>query len=202
MAKTDFVIAPISKSQAAEILTKYHYLTHISRGFKSGYNYGCFLDGICIGVAIFTGFPVPELAKGMFGLDRNQQEGLFELSRVCLVPNIQQTEHNLASWFLSRAIKELRKTTKVRAILSYADTEFHTGTIYAATNFKYYGTTTPKKDFFIKQNDGSYLKHSRGKVKGLEGEWRNRSTKHRFVLIFDKRLNMKWQEQKWGEKSS
>ena len=40
--------------------------------------------GGCLAVCIFTGNPVPEIAKGVFGLEReNQQEGLFELSRLC-----------------------------------------------------------------------------------------------------------------------
>ena len=145
-----------------------------------------------MGVCIFTGFPVPELVNGMFGLDRADQKGFFELSRLCIAPSVQTSEHNITSWFVSRAIKELKKDTKVRAILSYADSDFHQGTIYRACNFDYYGLTDQKSDFWIKQEDGTYIKHSRGKVKGVDGEWRPRSRKHRFVMIFDKRLNMRW----------
>ena len=111
-------IKRIDKNEAARILTPYHYLSNISKGFKSGFNYGLFFDDEIIGVAIFTGLPVPELVKGMLGLERNEQEGLFELSRLCLEPNIQKKEHNLASWFLSRCIKRLRRETNVRLILS------------------------------------------------------------------------------------
>ena len=57
-------------------------------------------------------------------------------------------------------------------------------------------TITKKKDFWILQNDGSYLKHSRGKTKGVNGEWRERSQKHRFVMTFDKTLNMLWSKHK------
>jgi hypothetical protein len=197
MPKTDFQIKPISKNDASSILTNYHYLTGISKGFKSGHNYGCFYQHTLVGVAIFTGFPVPELAKGMLGLERTQQEGLFELSRLCLEPNIQKTEHNLASWFLAKCIKLLRKETKVRVILSYADETYHNGIIYAASNFKYYGLTKPKLDFYIKNVDGSFTKHSRGKIRGVEGEWRKRARKHRFVLVYDESLKIKWNVQKW-----
>jgi len=31
-------------------------------------------------------------------------------------------------------------------------------------------------------------------MKGLSGEWRPRSRKHRFVMVFDKTLNVKWEE--------
>ena len=194
--KTDFYIEKISKKEAEELLLKYHYLKDFSKSFKSGYNYGLFRKndfsplkiGGLLGACIFTGLPVPEIAKGAFGLERNEQEGLFELSRLCIHPDTQLTEYNITSWFVSRAIKQLRKDTKVKAIISYADDDFHTGTIYRACNFIYCGLTESKKDFYYA--DGT--KHSRGKVKGLEGEWRERSRKHRYVMMFDKSLNLRW----------
>lgn len=169
-SKKDFQIRKITKAEAGLILTPFHYLTNVSKGFKSGINFGCFKNDTLVGVVIFTGFPVPELAKGMLGLDRTQQGGLFELSRLCIDPAIQQTEHNLASWFLSRCIRMLRKETDVKVILSYADSAYHRGVVYAACNFKYYGLTAPKKDFYIQNADGTYTKHSRGTVKGVIGE--------------------------------
>ena len=196
MSKSDFYIDKISKKQAEDILLKYHYLKDLSKGFKSGHNYGLFkrndfcplnVGGI-LGVCIFTGLPVPEIAKGAFRLERNEQQGLFELSRLCIHPDTQSDEHNITSWFVSRAIKQLRKDTKVKAIISYADNDFHTGTIYRACNFKYCGLTDPKKDFYYA--DGT--KHSRGKVKGAAGEWKERSRKHRYVMIFDKNLELLW----------
>lgn len=177
------------------ILLEHHYLKDISKGFKSGFNYGLVKDGKCVGVVIFTGFPVPELAKGMLGLARDDQNGLFELSRLCLIPEVQQQEHNLASWFVSRAIRALRKETSVRVVLSYADADFHQGTVYLACNFNYYGMTETKKDFWVEQQDGSFVKHSRGPVKHLRGEWRARSRKHRFVLVFDKNLSVLWNKE-------
>ena len=205
--KQDFSVRPIEKKTAKTLLEKHHYLSGISKGFRSGFNYGLFkynrdntyniplLEEEFVGACIFTGLPVPELVSGMFGLPRECQRGFFELSRLCVAPSVQETEHNITSWFVSRAIRELRKDTEVRAILSYADTDHHKGTIYRACNFDYYGLTDQKPDFWIKQEDGSYIKHSRGKTKGVEGEWRPRSRKHRFVMIFDKTLKMKWEKQ-------
>jgi hypothetical protein len=194
--KSDYYIDKISKKQAGELLLEYHYLKDISKGFKSGYNYGLFKKndfsplnvGGVLGVCIFTGLPVPEIAKGAFGLKRNEQQGLFELSRLCIRPDTQHIEHNITSWFVSRAIKQLRKDTEVKAIISYADSDFHSGTIYRACNFVYCGLTDSKKDFYFA--DGT--KHSRGKVKGAEGEWKERSRKHRYVMVFDKSLNLLW----------
>jgi len=190
--KDDFTIKRVEKSEAEGLLMTYHYLKDESKGFKSGFNYGLYSDGSICGVVIFTGFPVPELAKGCFGLSRNDQGGLFELSRLVLHPDVQVSEHNLASWFVSRSIRRLRKDTSVRAILSYADDNHHKGVVYRACNFSYFGLTKPKKDFWIKQPDGNFIKHSRGKTKGVDGEWRDRSRKHRYLIVFDKKLKCKW----------
>tara|TARA_B100000900_G_C20389999_1_gene638169 strand:- start:21 stop:620 length:600 start_codon:yes stop_codon:yes gene_type:complete len=198
--KSDFIIDPIGKKDAEGLLLKYHYLKDHSKGFKSGYNYGLFRDEPIssegtLGVCIFTGLPVPELAQSAFGLQRDQQDGLFELSRLCLHPSIQRSEKNMATWFVSRCLRRLRQRTMVRAVLSYADADYHEGTIYRAANFDYYGLTDPKKDFWIKQEDGSFVKHSRGKMSGLDGEWRNRSRKHRFLMVYDKTLNVLWNKE-------
>ena len=206
--KSDFYIDRVGKEDIKELLYTHHYLKDESKDFKSGWNYGLFKRtewecplriGKCLAACIFTGLPVPEIAKGAFGLERNQQEGLFELSRLCVDPEIQKEEYNITSWFVSRCIKKFRKDTSVRAILSYADSNHHTGIIYRACNFQYYGLTDKKSDFWIKQPDGSFIKHSRGPIKGLEGEWRERSRKHRYLMIFDKELKKKltWEEQKW-----
>jgi hypothetical protein len=194
LTKDLFTIQKVDKAECKELLLKYHYLKDHSKGFKSGVNYGLFLQGECVGICIYTGFPVPELVKGMFNLERDDQQGMYELSRLVLHPKVQKEVHNLASWFVSRTLKMLRKEFIVRAVLSYADEDFHTGVIYRACNFKYYGLTEPKKDFWIKTEKGSYEKRSRGATKGIEGEWRTRSRKHRFLLVFDKNLKLNWIE--------
>jgi len=201
--KSDFYIDKVTKKQSEELLLKYHYLKDISKGFKSGYNYGLFKNnefsplniGGLQGVCIFTGLPVPEVAKGAFGLERHEQQGLFELSRLCIRPDTQSSEYNITSWFVSKAIRQLRRDTEVKAILSYADNDYHSGTIYRACNFKYYGLTDRKKDFYY--SDGT--KHSRGKVKGYEGEWKERSRKHRYLMVFHKQLQKRltWKEESW-----
>ena len=202
--KSDFYIDRVGKEEIKELLYTHHYLKDESKDFKSGFNYGLFKRsewecplriGNCLGACIFTGLPVPEIAVGAFGLERNQQEGIYELSRLCIHPDVQKEEHNITSWFVSRCIKRFRKDARVRCILSYADANHHTGVIYRACNFTYYSLTAPKKDFYYA--DGT--KHSRGSIKGKEGEWRERSRKHRYLMIFDKELRKRltWEEEKW-----
>lgn len=197
--KSEFYVERVERKEIEHLLLTYHYLKDYSKSFRSGHNYALFKGdpncilrpvGSCVGAIVFTGLPVPEVAKGAFGLERHEQQGLFELSRLCIEPVTQSQEYNITSWFVSRAIKQFRRDTEVKAILSYADNDFHSGTIYRACNFKYYGLTDRKKDFYY--SDGT--KHSRGKIKGSEGEWKDRSRKHRFLLTFDKKLKILWEE--------
>jgi hypothetical protein len=201
--KSDFYIDKVCKEEIKNLLLTYHYLKDESKDFKSGFNYGLYRNsftdvlniGGCLGTCVFTGLPVPEIAVGAFGLERNEQQGIYELSRLCIHPELQKEEHNITSWFVSRCIKRFRKDARVRAILSYADSSHHSGVIYRACNFAYFGLTDPKKDFYYV--DGT--KHSRGSVKGSEGEWRERSRKHRYLMVFDKELKKRltWKQQKW-----
>jgi hypothetical protein len=206
--KEDFFIDTVKKCEVKELLNTFHYLKDESKDFKvSPYSYGLYRNSVTdvlhiggpLAVCIFTGLPVPEIAVGAFGLQRHEQEGLYELSRLCVHPDVQREEYNITSWFVSRCIKRFRKDTEVKAIISYADSSRHNGTVYRACNFKYYSTTESKKDFWIQQPDGSYVKHSRGSVKGLQGEWRERTRKHRYLMIFDKELekSLKWKEVDW-----
>jgi len=194
--KSDFYIDKVCKEQIKDLLYTHHYLKDESKDFKSGFNYGLYRNtvtdvlrvGSCLGTCVFTGLPVPEIAVGAFGLERHQQDGLYELSRLCINPDIQKEEYNITSWFLSRCIRRFRKDVSVRAIISYADSSRHDGTIYRACNFSYHGLTDSKKDFYY--SDGT--KHSRGSVRNFDGEWRDRSRKHRYLMVFDKSLTVKW----------
>lgn len=185
----------IEKKICDEMIKKYHYLGKQGFSFRSGYNYGLFCNGLLIGVAVFHSVSAPETVQGCFGLARNEQDGIWELGRLVIHPNYNGK--NYTSWFLARAIRQLRKSTNVRALISYADTAYHCGYIYQATNFKYYGMTSKKKDFWQRKSDGTYVKQSRGKTVGVEGEWRDRTRKHRYMLIFDKKLETKWKEESY-----
>jgi len=193
--KSDFYIQRVNKDVVKDLLYTHHYLKDHSKDFKSGHNYALyrksFTDiltiGNPLGVCIFTGLPVPEIAVGAFGLQRDQQKGLYELSKLCIHPDLQKEEYNITSWFVSKAIKQFKKDTEVRAIISYADSQYHNGIIYRACNFTYCGLTDSKKDFYYENG----VKHSRGSVKGKSGEWRERTRKHRYIMIFDKDLKSK-----------
>jgi len=77
------------------------------------------------------------------------------------------------------------------------DNDYHSGKVYQALGFKYYGLSAPKKDFWYELDDGTFKKHSRGPTKGIKGEWRDRSRKHRYLKIYDKSFSVKWVEEKY-----
>ena len=158
--------------------------------------YGLFTkDNLFVGTVVFAGISVIETLIGAFeGFERtSSQEGFWELTRLSMDDALKKP--NLTSWFLSRCIKRLKKEHYVRAIISYADSKYHKGYIYQATNFKYYGLAPQKSDFFESLPDGSSRQVWRGSVKGLSGEWIPRSRKHRYMLVYDKTLRIKWQEE-------
>ena len=68
-----YEIDKISKKQCEDILVKFHYLSKQGFKFRVGFNYGLFLNGLLIGVAIYHCPSVPETVKGCFGLDTRNQ---------------------------------------------------------------------------------------------------------------------------------
>ena len=191
--KEKYFIEKISKFTAKKLLDKYHYL-HEQGNFRSGINFGLFdkENKTLIGVCVFHTVSAKYIAKGCFNIDAFKLDGFMELGRLCLNPHAY--EKNITSFFLSGSMRLLRKIKNVVALLTYADSEHHIGYVYQACNFKYYGLTSPKKDFFILKEDGTYKKLQRGKCKNLKGEWRNKSQKHRYLIIYDRNLKTIWEE--------
>jgi hypothetical protein len=59
---------------------------------------------------------------------------LIELKRLCCIDN---TLKNTESFFIGHTLRWLKKNTKIKTVISYADTTYsHEGTIYKASNFK------------------------------------------------------------------
>ena len=177
-------IEKIDKLLAKQLISKYHYLG--DKPFRSSVIYGLF-DEELVGCAVFHGLSAPETAVGAFGLKRNEQDNLWELGRLVLKP--EYNGKNYGSYLVGRSLR-LLKQAGARAVISYADSSHHTGAIYRACNFTYCGLSTKKKDFFI---NGRI--QERGKTKGKIGEWRDRPQKHRYIYIFDKKLNLLWKKQ-------
>lgn len=192
--KEKYFVQKISRNTAKTLLDLYHYL-HQDGNFRSGINFGLFnsQSKLLVGVIVFHTNSAKEGVKGCFNIDSYKLEGFYELGRLCLNPH--SYEKNLTSFFLSSSIKLLRRIKKVVALLTYADSNHHEGYIYQACNFKYFGLTDQKKDFYVKQIDGTFKKLQRGKCKHLDGEWRDKSRKHRYLIIYDNKLKTIWKQE-------
>lgn len=190
-----YEISQISHALADTFLKRHHYLAQQGNGFLGKVQYGLFAEDKLIGVIVFAGISVIETLIGAFeGFERySSQDGFWELTRLSM--HDKAKEPNLTSWFVSKSIKLLRGGHNVRAIISYADSKYHHGYIYQATNFVYYGLAPQKSDFFERLPNGSTAQVWRGSVKDLDGEWIPRSRKHRYMLVYDDTLKVKWERQ-------
>ena len=184
MAKEEVFVSQITKEQAKDLIDKHHYLG--SKGFRCVVAYGLFVGPDMIGAAVYHGPSAPETIVGAFGLTRTDQDGFWELGRMVLEKG--KNGKNYGSMLIGRSIRLLRKNYLVRALITYAESTRHYGALYQAANFTYCGLTKPKKDFYLP--DGR--KKERGITKGIEGIWKDRPKKHRYVLVFDKNLTLKW----------
>lgn len=176
-----FFVTEISYKMAYDLVSKYHYLK--SKRFIGKYCYGIIESDKLVGAIVYGNLSVPESAISFFGLPRGNYSDLLEMNRLVLHPSLNHTQ--TASKLIGTSLRFLKKK-KIRAVISYADSSRHIGTVYQATNFKYYGLTKPKKDYLL--SNGKLL--SRGKPSEHEGCWVDRSRKHRYVYIFDSSLKV------------
>ncbi len=122
----------------------------------------------------------------------------IELRRLCCVDD---TPKNAESFFISRAIKLLKKEWFGSIIVSYADSEYgHEGTIYKASNFKHEGTIKGAKVIFyngkryhdktIRTKYKGVLKPFAAKIKAAldsgEAFYRNTKGKHVYTMTIRK----------------
>lgn len=165
-------IMPINSLTAMNFYKKWHYLKN--QEFISQWDYGAYYDGVLQGAISFGPPSALETIKGLFGSEN--QFGIFEIKRLAMNDACPK---NSESRFIAMAIKLLKKTNIVKAIITYADTAMnHRGTIYKASGFTYKGLTAPKNDYWV---NGKI--QQRGTTSDKDGEWRPRSRKHLFIKL-------------------
>lgn len=139
--KSDFTISKTSVDEAKVLIRKYHYLKDIFAQFDPNIEhtfYGLYRSGEMVGAVQYCRYKNGSLNfyRNHFGCTSEDQNAMWEITRLAVSPI---KEYNITSWFLSRTMKMLREDTKVDCILTVADARLHTGCIYAACNFDYYG---------------------------------------------------------------
>ena len=187
-AKNVFYIKEISKPCAYNFVRQYHYLQDAKFFCEQAFGLYACSTRMLVGVATFCQPQGNVALKGWFGLT-NQDKCVYELSRLCMLPILNGT--NATSFLLGGSIKELKHQGKIKAVITLADSKRHVGSIYQVCNFKYYGLTDYKCDFFCE--DGKV--NPRGATKDKHGVWLPRSRKHRYAYIIDKHLKCLYDEQ-------
>lgn len=188
-AKDIFSISKISKKTAYAFVRNYHYLADAK--FFCIHAYGLYykseMGEVCVGVATYSNPQGASALKGWFGLP-NSDQTVLELSRLCLLPSLNGT--NATSFLLGGSLRLLKKEG-IRAVITLADASRHIGSIYQVCNFKYYGLSDKKSDFYTE--DGQ--RDPRIETKNMGGVWVERTRKHRYCYLLDKSLKVLYDEQ-------
>lgn len=187
-AKDVFYIEEISKPRAYDFVKKYHYLGDAKFFCEQAFGLFALHGGQLLGVATFSQPQGIVALKSWFGLT-NQDKFVYELSRLCMSPILNRT--NATSFLLGGSIKALTKQGKIKAVITLADSSRHVGSIYQVCNFKYYGLSDNKTDFF--SADGKI--NPRGSTKDVHGVWLPRARKHRYAYIIDSELTCNYKEE-------
>lgn len=165
----DYTVKPIDYSQASNVVENHHYSAVLPPG---RYYFGLFKKETLLGVCVFSIPKSPQYRK-MLTIDNGQI--ILELNRLALIRNIK----NEATILISKAIKLLPKNV---IIISYADKAHnHTGTVYQASNFKYFGLTEKRKEYDVADLHPITVGKNPEKYTNLN--YRNRSRKHRYIYI-------------------
>lgn len=132
----EIIVKPIDKDLAKDICIKNHYSKKWN-GYFGRYNFGIFkVDNpdICLGCAVFGAMMNAQSYKSINS--KIKFEEIVELNRLwvddCLGKNTETV-------FLSLCFKLLKQNTNIKIVQSFADGRLGCGTIYKASNFKYYG---------------------------------------------------------------
>lgn len=188
-AKDTFSVQKLDFDTAYGFIKLYHYLGDVKPfGCQQ---WGLYHNNELVGVSMF-GAPQGTLTlKGWFGAE---QKGVYELVRLAMLPELNGT--NATSFLLSASIRGLKKIGG-RAVITLADAHRHVGSIYQVCNFKYYGMSNKKSDFYVYP---SGEKRVRGTTRDKHGVWVPRTRKHRYAFLMDKSLHIKYEEQEFPKK--
>lgn len=132
MKVKDFEVHLCERSEITKFIEEHHY-SHNINGCITDYCFKLVYNNEIIG-AMFYGRMAMANQWKRFG---TEPEDVIELRRlVC----IDDTPRNTESYFIGSTLRYLKKNTKIKTVVSYADQEYgHSGIIYRASNFEYKG---------------------------------------------------------------
>lgn len=131
-----FEVKTISHAEAKPFIEKWHYSGSIN-GVRITHAFGLYSGADLIGAMIYGGVGMANAWRKFASCEKD----VIELRRLCCIDN---TPKNTESYFIGKTLKWLKRNTKVKIVLSYADaSQGHSGVIYRASNFQHVGMTSP-----------------------------------------------------------
>ena len=131
----------VDRNTAKDMIVNNHYSKKWNTSFGT-INIGVFKEDVLLGVAVFGNLMNPASFKSIH--PDFVKGNVIELNRLWLD---DQLGHNAETAMLSQCFKYIKQFyPEIKAVQSFADGRLGCGTIYKASNFKYYGFT--KTDFY------------------------------------------------------
>ena len=143
-------IKEVELKQVRKFIETHHYSRNVN-GLKVSKCYGLYIENELKGALLFG-----QLSTTAWKKYATNEKDIVELRRMVVLDDMPK---NTGTFFLSKAIKMIKKSTKFKIIVSYADPYHgHCGIIYQAANWSYWGETAT--DVLLKTPEGK-LYHSR-----------------------------------------
>lgn len=167
---SELKVKRIEYNDTKPFILKMHYAQRMP---SITWAYGLFNKTELLGVVTFGKSASPALSSGILG--DKYKNIVYELNRLILKDNLPK---NTASFFVSKALKDLKKYNL--CIVSFSDLGMkHHGYIYQALNFYFTGTSKGRTDKYVPNG-----KHSRHYDKDAKEIYRSiRSQKNRYVYF-------------------
>lgn len=156
----DYIVQPAKRESLEFFIEKWHYSGNLN-GVISDYCFELLSNDRInrIGAAVFGRMAMANQWKPF----ADEESHVIELRRLCC---IDETPKNTESYFISRCLKWLEQNTHIKCVVSYADEEHgHSGIIYKASNFEYFGFKAGAK-IILWQGKRYHDKTIRTKYKG------------------------------------
>ena len=158
MSVKKYLVKTCDRKEVKNFIETWHYSKNIN-GLKSNYCFKLMDKDTMIGAMIYGQIAMANVWKKYV----NSEDQLIELRRLCC---IDDTPKNTESYFIGFTLRWLKKNTKIKKVISYADETYnHSGTIYKASNFKHFGMTS-KGRVIVYNNKLYHDKTIRTKYKG------------------------------------
>lgn len=158
MSVKKYLVKCCHRKEITTFIETWHYSKNIN-GVISDYTFKLIDKDQIIGAMIYGRIAMANVWKKYV----NSRNELIELRRLCC---IDDTPKNTESYFIGYTLRWLKKNSKIKKVISYADETYnHSGTIYKASNFKHIGMTNKGK-VIVYNNKLYHDKTIRTKYKG------------------------------------